>query len=43
VPVAREQPQQAQPDLAMTADYQHFHGRQCNETRGGWAAAGRLT
>jgi len=29
VPVAREQSQQAQADLAMAADHQHLHGRQC--------------
>jgi hypothetical protein len=31
VAVAREQPQQAQADLAMAADHQHLHGRQCTE------------
>ena len=28
VPVAHEQPQQAQTDLAMAADHQYLHGRQ---------------
>ena len=42
VPVAREQPQQAQADLAMAANHQYLHGRQCNEPAAGgagWLAA----
>ena len=31
LPVAGEQPQQAQADLAMAPDHQHLHGHQCNE------------